>query len=95
MPNFFFTTQKILQSTDLPGINGWHWEVAITYTDVLADICLHGGSADIQKLALMGSNQDIADPFKRGYNNLPLHSAGLLDLAFFRAVSETRDGGKY
>ncbi|XP_060593523.1 transmembrane protein 232-like isoform X2 [Ruditapes philippinarum] len=80
-------------STDLPGINGWHWEVAITYTDVLADICLHGGSAEIQKLALMGTNQDVADPFKRGYNNLPLHSAGLLDLAFFKAVSEARDGG--
>ncbi|XP_053389979.1 uncharacterized protein LOC128552922 isoform X3 [Mercenaria mercenaria] len=80
-------------SPEMPGINGWHWEVAITYTDVLAEICLHGGNAEIQKLALMGLNQDVADPFKRGYNNLPLHSAGLLDLAFFKAVNESRDGG--
>lgn len=80
-------------SPEMPGINGWHWEVAITYTDILADICLHGGSADIQKLALMGSNRDIADPFKRSNNTLPLHSAGLLDMAFFKAVNESRDGG--
>ncbi|WAQ97990.1 TM232-like protein [Mya arenaria] len=78
---------------EMPGINGWHWEVAITYTDILGDICLHGSSAEIQKMALMGMNRDIADPFKRGYTVVPLHSAGLLDLAFFRAMTETKDGG--
>ncbi|XP_052278054.1 uncharacterized protein LOC127876689 isoform X2 [Dreissena polymorpha] len=78
---------------ELPGINGWHWEVAITYTDILADICLHGNNAEIQKMALMGMNQDIADPFKRGWSMVPLHSAGLLDLAFFRAMTESKDGG--
>lgn len=78
---------------DMPGINGWHWEVAITYTDILADICLHGSSADIQKMALMGINNDVADPFKRGYLSLPLPSAGLLDLAFFKAQTEVPDKG--
>jgi len=77
----------------MPGINGWHWEVAITYTDILADICLHGNNAEIQKVALMGINHDVADPFRRGYSSVPLHSAGLLDLAFFRAMTETKDGG--
>lgn len=78
---------------DMPGINGWHWEVAITYTDIMADICLHGANADIQKLALMGTNQDVADPFKRGILSRPLSSAGLLDLAFFHALNEQQDGG--
>ena len=83
------------QNPDTPGINGWHWEVAITYTDILADICLHGNCAEIQKMALMGVNKDIADPFKRGFTSVPLPSAGLLDLAFFRALHETKDGGNY
>ena len=82
-----------LQNPDTPGINGWHWEVAITYTDILADICLHGNSAEIQKLALMGVNRETADPFKRGFTSVPLPSAGLLDLAFFKAINEAKDGG--
>ncbi|KAL4230935.1 hypothetical protein ACF0H5_011309 [Mactra antiquata] len=78
---------------DMPGINGWHWEVAITYTDILADICLHGNSAEVQKMALMGTNSDITEPFKRGNAKLPLYSAGLLDLAFFKALTESTDKG--
>ena len=42
----------------------------------------------------MGVNKDIADPFKRGFTSVPLPSAGLLDLAFFRALHEAKDGGK-
>ena len=45
-------------------------------------------------MALMGVNKDIADPFKRGFTSVPLPSAGLLDLAFFRALHETKDGGR-
>ncbi|KAL3880654.1 hypothetical protein ACJMK2_032876 [Sinanodonta woodiana] len=77
----------------IPGISGWHWEVAITYTNILADICLHGNSSHIQKRALMGSNRDLSDPFKRVYPSVPLQSAGLLDLAFFKPINEARDGG--
>ena len=83
----------MFQLADTPGINGWHWEVAITYTDILCDICLHGGTAGIQKMALMGVNRELTDPFQRGYVSIPLTSAGLLDLAFFHAANETRDGG--
>lgn len=83
----------MFQLADTPGINGWHWEVAITYTDILCDICLHGGTAGIQKMALMGVNRELTDPFQRGYVSIPLISAGLLDLAFFHAANETRDGG--
>lgn len=42
----------------------------------------------------MGVNREIADPFKRGFTSVPLPSAGLLDLAFFKALNEVRDGGK-
>ncbi|XP_048772983.2 transmembrane protein 232-like isoform X2 [Ostrea edulis] len=85
-----YTNQPLPES---PGINGWHWEVAITYTDILSDICLHGGTAGIQRMALMGVNKELTEPFQRGYVSIPLTSAGLLDLAFFHAATETRDGG--
>lgn len=45
-------------------------------------------------MALMGVNKELTDPFQRGFVSIPLASAGLLDLAFFHAASETRDGGK-
>lgn len=86
-------TYTNLPLTDTPGINGWHWEVAITYTDILAEICLYGTNANIQKIALMGINKEVSEPFKRGYTSVPLVSAGLLDLAFFHATNEVRDGG--
>ncbi|KAK3085879.1 hypothetical protein FSP39_009975 [Pinctada imbricata] len=78
---------------EMPGVNGWHWEVAITYTDILGDICLHGANANIQKMALMGLNKEVSEPFQRGYISVPLASAGLIDLAFFHATNEIRDGG--
>ncbi|XP_062576712.1 transmembrane protein 232-like [Saccostrea cucullata] len=86
-------TYTNLPLQDAPGLNGWHWEVAITYTDILSDICLHGSTAGIQKMALMGVNKELTDPFQRGFVSIPLVSAGLLDLAFFHAASEARDGG--
>ncbi|CAC5393079.1 unnamed protein product [Mytilus coruscus] len=86
-------TYTNLPVSDTPGINGWHWEVAITFTDTLAEICLYGSNANIQKIALMGINKDVSEPFKRGYSSVPLVSAGLLDLAFFHATNEVRDGG--
>lgn len=55
---------------------------------------MYGGNANIQKIALMGINKDVSEPFKRGYTSVPLTSAGLLDLAFFHATNEVRDGGK-
>ncbi|CAG2201917.1 CENPE [Mytilus edulis] len=86
-------TYTNLPVSETPGINGWHWEVAITFTDTLAEICLYGSNANIQKIALMGINKDVSEPFKRGYSSVPLVSAGLLDLAFFHATNEVRDGG--
>ena len=41
----------------------------------------------------MGINKEVSEPFKRGYTSVPLVSAGLLDLAFFHATNEVRDGG--
>ena len=32
----------IFQFPELLGIHGWHWEVAFTFTETLADIALHG-----------------------------------------------------
>jgi hypothetical protein len=46
-------------------------------------------------MALMGINKEVSEPFKRGYTSVPLVSAGLLDLAFFHATNEVRDGGTW
>lgn len=85
--------------SDVPGLTGWHWEVALTYTEVLADIVLYGSSAAIQKFALVGTGP--ASHGRSGaeaYSTLnmasgQLSSAGLLDLAFFTAPHESSDGG--
>ncbi|KAJ7986991.1 hypothetical protein DPEC_G00334120 [Dallia pectoralis] len=36
-------------------MNGWPWQLEHIYFTVLADICLHGTNAEIQKTALLGS----------------------------------------
>jgi len=45
-------------------------------------------------MALMGNNKDITIPVQHHYSSVPLPSAGLLDLAFFHATQETKDGGE-
>ena len=84
-----------VQTIELPGLHGWHWEVAITYADVLADIVLHASSSSIVKVALMGNNSDDSTELDRATNvsRCPMPSAGLLDLIYFRAVDENNDGG--
>ena len=85
----------VVQTIELPGLHGWHWEVAITYADVLADIVLHASSSSIVKVALMGNNSDDSTELDRATNvsRCPMPSAGLLDLIYFRAVDENNDGG--
>ncbi|XP_050415849.2 uncharacterized protein LOC126829773 [Patella vulgata] len=78
---------------DTPGLHGWHWEVAVTYTDVLAKICIHGNNVNIQKMALVGLNEDMTEAYRRGHGQIPLPSAGLIDLAFFHTKMEKQDGG--
>ena len=85
----------LTQLPETPGINGWHWEVAFTYTDMLADICIHGNTAAIQKMALVGTNVRLAEPQHRMITTIQLPSAGLLDLAVFHALNEATDGGEY
>jgi hypothetical protein len=80
---------------ETPGINGWHWEVAFTYTDMLADICIHGNSAAIQKMALVGNNTRLLDSAHHTLATAQLPSAGLLDLSNFHAISEAYDGGRW
>lgn len=93
---FFYRLNNFLwQAIEIPGINGWHWEVAVTYTDALADICLYGSTVTIQKLALMGGNKEIIGQSPRIKKPLPLPSAALFDLTFFHAVKERADGGRF
>jgi hypothetical protein len=78
--------------SQLAGLNGWRWEVAVSYVDILSDICLHGSTSSIQKLALLGRNGDAQLVHKSSaIARHPLHSAGLIDLAFFHAYSHSVD----
>ena len=84
-----------LKVVDKPGIHGWHWEVAVTYADCLADVCLHGSTSNIQKVALVGANKDTTLIHKVvSVQNKAMKSAGLLDLVYFTASQETHDRGE-
>ncbi|XP_064599002.1 uncharacterized protein LOC135465646 isoform X2 [Liolophura sinensis] len=86
-----FTNQASVVS---PGLHGWHWETGIMYTEVMADICLHGSSSHIQKRALVGDNEDFREVLRRRITQMPLSSAGLLDLAFFHSATDSKDGSE-
>jgi hypothetical protein len=73
------------------GLRGWRWEVAVTYVNVLADICLHGLKSEIQKQALVGRKRDLSATAEAQNQ---LYNDGLFDLVYFRISDETDDGGK-
>ncbi|XP_059154117.1 transmembrane protein 232-like [Physella acuta] len=80
----------------VPGITGWHWEVAVTYTEVLANIVLHGSSSVIQKLALVGDNNDVETLLHQSHKSClvkSIPSAGLLDFVFFKLDNAISDEG--
>ena len=84
-----------MQPQDTPGMQGWHWEVAVTYADIMADLCLHGTTSSIQKVALVGTNKDVSNIHQMAAQPAcPMRSAGLLDLLHFRAVAETQDASR-
>ena len=80
----------ILQLEDTPGIQGWHWEIAVTYTDSLADLVINGTTSTIQKTALLGSHRDIA-AIKYQDSRPPLESAGLIDMLNFHMLGDSLD----
>ena len=61
----------------------------------MADICLHGSTSNIRKLALVGDNKDVSQIHKKALRpEVPISSAGLLDLVYFRSSQETKDKSK-
>ena len=82
------------QNADIAGIHGWNWEVACTFVELLADITLHGSTSAVQKRALVGNNKDITDLHRKNTYKIPMKSAGLLDLVYFKAENESKDWGK-
>ncbi|XP_064645198.1 uncharacterized protein LOC135498737 [Lineus longissimus] len=73
------------------GLHGWHWEVGISYTELMADIVLHGKTSNLQKRALVGNNTEYDGIHKRETFKHPMKSAGLLDLVNFKAAKESDD----
>ena len=67
----------------------------MTYCDILTDICLHGSTSSVRKVALVGDNKDVSQIHKKALRpDVPISSAGLLDLVHFRASRETKDKSK-
>ena len=91
----FLKTIFLFQFPETPGLHGWSWEVAVTYTDTLADICLHGDTSTIQKTALVGNNTDLSLLHTKSAPQCPMRSAGLLDLAYFKGLHEKQDKGRF
>ena len=69
----------------------------MTYVSSLADICLHASTSAIQKRALIGQNRNVRLVHRMSsVPKCPLHSAGLIDLAFFNADQDSgREGETY
>lgn len=79
---------------DTPGIQGWQWELAVVYTEMLAELVMRGGLSSIQKRALLGTRQTL-DGCKYGESlTPPLSSAGLLDMVHFQ-ISDYPTGSMY
>ncbi len=61
----------------------------------MADICLHGATSNIQKVALIGQNKDVSQLHRKSLRpEVPISSAGLLDLVYFKAKQEAKDKSK-
>lgn len=67
------------------GISAWEWEIGYQYSQILADICLHGATASIQKLGMLGKWLDAdVTTFRAGVPNFCIESCGLVDLLEYR-----------
>lgn len=76
-----------LQVADTPGIQGWQWEVAVTYTELLVQLVIFGRLSTIQKRALLGS-RNVVEEVRYVDCTPPLTSAGLLDMLHFHVIGD-------
>ncbi|KAM4709362.1 transmembrane protein 232 [Discoglossus pictus] len=65
-------------SISLGRYSNWPWEVVYTYITVLADICLHGSTSEIQKHAFIGFQDGNSSPTEQ-------KEASLHGLLFFNS----------
>ena len=69
--------------------------MAVTYANILTDICLNASTSVIQKRSLIGQNRDVRLVHRiSSVPKCPLRSAGLVDLVFFHAVQDSDHEGK-
>ncbi len=85
----------VLQHPETAGLHGWHWEIAVAYCDMLAAICIHGSTSTVRKMALVGDHEDMSQfhPHE-AQPAVPMRSAGLIDLAHFKALHVSNDDGE-
>ena len=87
---------NVVRRRELAGINSWPWQVAVTYTNILTDICLKASTSVIQRRSLIGRNCDTRLANRMSFvPQCRLRSAGLVDLVFFHAVQDSgNEGGR-
>ncbi|XP_067942182.1 transmembrane protein 232-like [Watersipora subatra] len=73
---------------DTPGIQGWQWELAVVYTDLLAELVMNASLTSIKKRALFGTH-NVPDRHYHQVSPPPLESAGLLDMVYFHTPQQT------
>nr|XP_039248119.1 transmembrane protein 232-like [Styela clava] len=79
------TPRSEMSESIVTGISAWRWEIAYQYSQILTDICLHGATAPIQKLAMLGKWLDAdVTTFRAGVPNFCIESCGLVDLLEYR-----------
>ncbi|KAF6037490.1 TMEM232 [Bugula neritina] len=81
------TTFRNSPVADTPGIQGWQWEVAVTYTELLVQLVMFGRLSTIQKRALLGS-RNVVEEVRYVDCTPPLTSAGLLDMLHFHVIGD-------
>lgn len=81
-----------MQVEDSPGLQSWQWEVAVIYTELLADLVIYASLSSIQKRALLG-NHKSADDVQYADIVPPLSSAGLVDMLHFHIPGELIEAG--
>lgn len=71
----------------------WPWELACSYVDILAEVCVNGSQSTLKKKALLGFNKDSKEALQNKYRKSQLKGYGLLDLTQLQAKLKRHQEG--
>lgn len=89
-----FATANYLGTRRSHSVADWPWELACSYADILAEVCVNGSQSTLKKKALLGFNKDSKEALQNKYRKSQLKGYGLLDLAQLQAKLKRHQEGK-